>query len=316
MKWVKRGLIFDPQQHKLPVSSVGFAQSPQALVLEDRVRVYFSTRERDSTGKYLSHVAFADFDRSMRETIAVSRERVIELGGLGCFDEHGIFPFSVFRDGSRIVAYTTGWNRKVSVSADAAIGLAISHDDGATFERLGTGPVMASALNEPFLVGDAFVLKRDAIYHMWYIFGLQWKAESADVPPDRVYKIASAHSADGVLWNRDGKCIIPDRLGSDECQALPTVFFRDGRYHMYFCYRASHGFRDDSEKGYRIGYASSVDMANWERDDTKAGITVSKEGWDSRMQCYPHVFECNGVTYMLYNGNEFGRYGFGLAVLE
>jgi hypothetical protein len=33
------------------------------------------------------------------------------------------------------------------------------------------------------------------------------------------------------------------------------------------------------------------------------------------MQCYPHVFECDGKVYLLYNGNEFGRYGFGLAEL-
>ena len=34
------------------------------------------------------------------------------------------------------------------------------------------------------------------------------------------------------------------------------------------------------------------------------------------MLCYPHAFELRGKVYLLYNGNEFGRYGFGLAVLE
>jgi len=34
------------------------------------------------------------------------------------------------------------------------------------------------------------------------------------------------------------------------------------------------------------------------------------------MMCYPHVFTCDGAAYMLYNGNRFGREGFGLAVLE
>jgi hypothetical protein len=37
--------------------------------------------------------------------------------------------------------------------------------------------------------------------------------------------------------------------------------------------------------------------------------------WDADMQCYPHAFECDGSVYLLYNGNEFGRYGFGLAKL-
>lgn len=316
MKWIKLGKIFDPAEHELPLDSVGFAQSPQALVLDDRVRIYFSTRERDQSGKYLSHVAFVDFDQRMQRILDVSRRKVIGLGGLGCFDEHGIFPINVLKDGDRVLAYTTGWNRRVSVSADAAIGLAISHDQGLTFERYGSGPIMAAALNEPFLVGDAFVARYGGVYHMWYIFGLRWIRQSEEAPLDRVYKIAHASSTDGINWRRDGRLIIPDTLNADECQALPTVIHLDGRYHMYFCYREAHGFRDQRGKGYRIGYAWSEDLQNWTRADEQAGIDVSAEGWDAQMQCYPHVFECENRVYLLYNGNEFGRHGFGLAVLE
>jgi hypothetical protein len=316
MKWLKRGLIFDPTQYALPLASVGFAQSPQALVLADRVRVYFSTRERDAAGKYLSHVAFVDFDRGMRRVLGVNREPVIGLGGLGCFDEHGIFPMHVFDDGNRLLAYTTGWNRKASVSADAAIGLAISNDRGLSFQRHGTGPVMAATLHEPFLVGDAFVLKADGIYRMWYIFGQRWLPPAESASPDRVYKIAHALSHDGIEWRRDGRAIVPDRLNADECQALPTVIRIGRRHHMFFCYREARGFRERPSAGYRIGYAWSDDLLGWTRDDAQAGIDVSPEGWDSQMQCYPNVFECDGSVYMLYNGNEFGRHGFGLALLE
>jgi hypothetical protein len=316
MKWLKLGKVFDPTEHLLPNNCLDFAQSPQTLVMSDRVRVYFSTRETDSTGKYLSHVAFVDFARDMHALLAVSTHSVISLGGLGCFDEHGIFPFNVLRDGNRVLAYTTGWNRKVSVSIDTSIGLAISHDGGLTFDRVGTGPVMAASLHEPFLISDAFVGLYEGIYHMWYIFGTKWERFVETDPPERVYKIAHAVSGDGLHWRRDGRQIIPDRLNADECQALPTVFFRDGRHHMHFCYRQPHGFRSESRNAYRIGYAYSDDMTVWTRDDGAAGISVSEEGWDSQMQCYPHTFSVDDKVYMLYNGNEFGRFGFGLAVLE
>jgi hypothetical protein len=316
MKWKKLGKLFDPTEHSLPNRCVEFAQSPQTLVLEDRVRVYFSTRERDSVGKYLSHVAYADFSRDMSRLLGVSTETVLPLGSLGCFDEHGIFPINVFKDGDRVLAYTTGWNRKVSVSADAAIGLAISHDDGLSFQRYGTGPVMAATLHEPCLVADAFVQRYGDLFHMWYIYGTKWQKFSETEAPDRVYKIAHATSPDGITWQRDGRQIISDRLNADECQALPTVIQVNGVYHMYFCYRQAYGFRQDSSRGYRLGYARSTDLKNWVRDDSVAGITVSSEGWDSQMQCYPHLFESDGKVYLLYNGNEFGRYGFGLAMLE
>ena len=316
MKWNKIGKVFDPKDHSLVSNCVEFAQSPQALILEDRIRIYFSTRERDSVGKYLSHVAYADYSRDMRLLLGVSRHVVLPLGGLGCFDEHGIFPINIFDDGKRVLAYTTGWNRKVSVSVDASIGLAISYNNGQTFERFGNGPLLSASLYEPFLVADAFVQRFQDIYHMWYIYGIKWQEFEGNKQADRVYKIAHATSKDGFTWHRDGRQIISDRLNVDECQALPTVIFHNGSYHMYFCYRQAEGFRKNVNRGYRIGYAQSADLENWTRNDALAGVDLSETGWDSEMQCYPHVFECDGKVFLLYNGNEFGRHGFGLAELE
>ena len=90
----------------------------------------------------------------------------------------------------------------------------------------------------------------------------------------------------------------------------------DGRYHMFFCYRQSFDFRQNRDRGYRIGHAWSDDLVNWTREDEDPLLDVTPGDWDADMLCYPHAFECDGKVYLLYNGNEFGRYGFGLAVLE
>ena len=318
MNWKKLGKIFDPTQHILPNNCVQFAQSPQALVFDDFVRIYFSTRSLDkSAGKYLSHIAFVDMQKNLRDVIRVSDKTVIPLGELGCFDEHGIFPMSVMRYGNVIYGYTCGWNRRVSVSVDTAIGLAISRDNGLTFQRIGNGPVLAASLHEPCLVGDGFVKVIGDVFHMWYIFGIGWKKFSMDTAPDRTYKIGHAVSSDGINWvKEEARQIIADRLDADESQALPTVIGINGRYHMFFCYRQSSDFRKNKDRGYRIGHAYSDDLANWVRDDEHPHLDITNGGWDSEMLCYPHVFECDGKTYLLYNGNEFGRYGFGLAALE
>lgn len=318
MKWRKIGHIFDPASHRLPSGCTQFAQSPQTLVFDDFVRIYFSTRSVDpKNGKYLSHVAFVDMRKNLRDIIAVSDKAVIPLGELGCFDEHGIFPINVVRDGDRILAYTTGWNRRVSVSVDTGIGLAISQDDGQTFQRVGHGPVLAASLHEPCLVGDGFVKIIGGVYHMWYIFGTGWKRFALDAAPDRTYKIAHATSTDGVQWDKqEATPIIADRLGSDESQALPTVVGIGDRHHMFFCYRESFDFRSAKGRGYRIGHAWSDNLNTWTRDDENPVLAGTPGEWDSDMQCYPHVFECDGMVYLLYNGNEFGRAGFGLALLE
>lgn len=317
MRWHKLGHIFDPTGFSLPNGCTEFAQSPQALVFDDFVRIYFSTRARDAGGKYLSHVAFVDMDKNLRDILRVSDRTVVPLGGLGCFDEHGIFPINVVRHGKSVLAYTSGWSRRVSVSVETGIGLAISEDNGETFRKLGTGPVLTASLHEPFLVVDGFVKIIDGRFHMWYIRGTGWQHFSPNNAPDRIYKIGHATSADGIEWIKDeGSQLIADRLGEQESQALPCVVEIDGAYHMFFCYRQSFDFRSNRDRAYRIGHARSADLTTWVRDDDAIPLPTATGEWDSDMQCYPHAFACDGKTYLLYNGNEFGRYGFGLAVLE
>lgn len=318
MKWRKLGRIFDPTRFKLPNDCTQFAQSPQVIIFDDFVRIYFSTRSLDSSnGKYLSHIAFVDMKKDFRDIIAVSGHTVIELGKLGCFDEHGIFPMNVVRHGDLIYGYTSGVNRRLSVPADGSIGLAISRDNGFTFQRIGDGPVLSASLHEPCLVVDPFVKIYRDVFHMWYVFGIGWKKLTTDALPDRIYKIGHAISHDGINWiKEEAKQVIENRLGADECQALPTVIEISSRNHMFFCYRQSSDFRKNRDRSYRIGHAYSDDLVNWTRDDESMAIDVTEGDWDSDMLCYPHLFECDGNVCMLYNGNEFGRYGFGLAVLD
>jgi hypothetical protein len=317
MKWKKAGLIFDLNQITLPFAGAGFAQSPQTLVLNDRIRIYFSTRKLEpQTGKFLSEIAFVDFDKDFKEILGLSQETVIELGELGCFDEHGIFPISILAHQEKIFAYTCGWSRRVSVSVETSTGFAESKNNGLSFNKLGLGPVLSSSLKEPMLVGDSFVRVYDGLFHMWYIFGQRWLEANENEPPARVYKIAHAVSKDGFNWQKEeGVQIISDILNVDECQALPTVIKIGERYHMYFCFRQATDFRKNAQRGYRLGYAWSTNLVNWQRDDENAGISISESGWDGEMMCYPHIFEANGKVYLLYNGNEFGKHGFGMAEL-
>jgi hypothetical protein len=317
MNWKKKGLIFDPKQHKLNNGCDQFAQSPQTLLFDDFVRIYFSTRKRDTvTGKYLSYISFVDFDPDLRNVINIAQHSVIELGELGTFDEHGIFPINILHHKDKIYAYTCGWSRRRSVSVETSTGLAISNDNGLTFKKVGSGPILTSSLFEPMLVGDSFVKVYNDKFYMWYIFGQRW-LEASDLEPERVYKIAQATSEDGINWTKnDGKAIISDVLNIDECQALPTVTKIGQRYHMFFCFREATDFRKNKERSYKLGYAWSDDLISWKRDDRNSGIKLSKQGWDSEMMCYPHIFQYRNKVYLLYNGNEFGRHGFGLAELE
>jgi hypothetical protein len=84
---------------------------------------------------------------------------------------------------------------------------------------------------------------------------------------------------------------------------------------MWYCFRGSYGFREGGDT-YRIGYAVSQDLMNWERRDDAAGISVSSQGWDDQMIAYPAVIRVRDSYYMFYNGNSFGKEGFGYAKLK
>ena len=312
---MKLGQVFDPTIMSKVEWMKEFAQAPCVLKFDDFIRVYFSCRPApDSNGQYVSRSAYVDLNRkNLFEVLAVSPKPTMDLGGLGAFDEFGTYPTSVIRNGREIWAYYGGWTRCESVPFNVAIGLGVSSDNGRTFTRIGSGPVLSYSRDEPCVISGPKIRRFHDKMYLWYIAGNRWLANSGR--PEPVYRIRMASSADGLNWTRHNKDLIPCRLEDNECQASPDVYFADGRYHMFFCYRYSLDYRNQ-KRGYRIGYAFSDDLLHWTRDDAKAGIDVSPEGWDSEMVSYPHVFELDGAIYMMYLGNQVGRYGFGLARLE
>jgi hypothetical protein len=314
-KWNKLGKVFDPAQVRNIPWLKEFAQAPATLVFENIVRVYFSCRpQADEGGRYVSYSAYVDLNRkNLKEVVAISKAPILNLGSLGTFDEFGTYPISVVRNGAEVWAYYGGWTRCESVPFNVAIGGAKSINNGESFQKFGTGPVLSYSPEEPFILSGPKIRRFNNAWQLFYIAGRKWIMDNGK--PEPVYKIRLAISQDGVNWTKHNKDLIPDRIEENEAQASPDVFFCNNKYHMFFCYRYSSNYRG-KENGYRIGYAYSTDMVNWTRDDSKAGIDISTDGWDSEMISYPHVFELDNTIYMFYLGNQVGKNGFGLAKLE
>lgn len=313
--WKKLGKIFTPQEITNRVWLKEFAQAPATLIFDTFVRVYFSCRPpADKNGQYVSYSAYVDLDRTnLFNIIHVSEEPILSLGNLGEFDEFGTYPVSVIRHNNDIRAYYAGWTRCESVPFNVAIGCAVSNDEGKTFNKLGSGPILSYTPDEPFVLSGPKIRRFNNQWVLFYIAGCKWKIVEGRAEP--VYKIRLAISEDGLHWNKLNKNLIESRIEEDEAQASPDVFYANGKYHMFFCYRYSSHYRG-KQNGYRIGYAHSTNLIDWVRDDTKAGIDVSEKGWDAEMISYPHVFEIDNAIYMAYLGNQVGREGFGLARLD
>ncbi|WP_146255369.1 hypothetical protein [Azospirillum sp. TSA6c] len=312
-RWQKRGQVFDPGAAGMWM--FGYAQNPFAVVLEDRVRVYFNTRPPpDEQGNFVARISFVDLERgNLNRVLYVHDRPVLPLGGRGEFDEFGTMASSIVpgRERGEFWMYYVGWTRMTSVPFNWAIGVARSGDGGLTFERIGRGPVIGPTRNEPFLQACPAVYPRPGGFRAWYGSGITWLEHEAEP----IYRIFHATSEDGLEWSRDGVPVIPPRV-DDECQTSPNVFAFDNALYMYFSYRYGTDFRRP-ERGYRIGCARSIDNgASWQRVDELSGLELSSSGWDSEMVCYPCVIRIDDQLVMFYCGNYFGRNGFGYAVLN
>jgi hypothetical protein len=277
--------------------------------LDDRTwRVYYSTRDAQNRSR-TSFVELAA-DEPSRVTYVHDRP-VMELGELGAFDDSGVMPSWVVTVGATKYLYYTGWTARVSVPYHNAIGLAVSHDGGRTFERAWAGPVFGPTHDEPHFTGTACVLVENGVFRNWYLSCVGWARVGDKVEPR--YDLKYAESRDGVVWQRGARVAIGLASPAEGGLVRASVLKRNGGYSMWYSRRGTSDYRTDRAQSYRMGYAESPDGVTWTRLDEQAGLDVSDAGWDAEMVAYPHVLEHTGGLRMFYNGNGFGRSGFGWA---
>ncbi len=303
-KWKKLGLIFNPNKKYNWMYS--HAQLPVFdHVKDDIYRVYFASRTKEQR----SHIAYVEIEiTNPTNILKVSTEPILKPGPIGFFDEHGVYPSSIVNHNGKKYLYYIGWNQgNRQPLFYANIGLAISEDNGETFHRYSTVPVMSRSEYDPCLVTSPNVFIDDDTWKMTYVSGFKW--EEVDNKLKSYYHIKYAESKNGIDWTRNGNVAIDFQDETESNIARSSVIKDNGIYKMWYSYIA-RGLP------YRIGYAESKDCINWTRQDENVGINVSGNGFDDTMICYPNVIVHNGKKYMVYNGNNFGYDGFGLAVLE
>jgi hypothetical protein len=305
MRWKKLGHIFCSNGNSDWLYS--HAMIPIAQQVEgDLYRIYFSSRDVHNRG----HGGYLEVDmRAPLQVLRVSEKPVLQPGELGCFDDSGALPNSIVRVGQRTLLYYTGINLGVTVKIRNSIGLAEWNSETAQFERCFKGPIIDRTRELPHFVATPEVHYENNRYRAWFTSCTGWKMEAGE--PKHYYRLEYAESRDGVDWKRDGTVAIDFQDVHEYALGVPRVLKDQAGYKMWFCSRATKDCPT-----YRIRFATSEDGISWQRRDGEVGIDVSESGWDSQMICYPYVFDHAGQRYMLYNGNHYGKTGFGLAVLE
>lgn len=308
MTWVKMGRLF--ASRGLYTWNKTHAQLPVADIVDGKIiRIYYASR--NSAGQSLT--SYIEVDAECPSEILYEHNRpILELGKLGAFDESGIMPTCVVNIKDRKYLYYIGWSLKKTVPYQNSVGLAMSTDGGRSFKKFSDGPVVGINHIDPYFTGTFFVFNEKDYYRAYYLSCIKW--EILGGRPEPLYVLKYAESENGITWERTGKVAI-GLAGQEEGGVVSAAVLRDGtRYKMWFGRRGKFDYRTNTNNAYRIGYAEAEDGLNWTRMDALAGIDVSSEGWDSEMISYPYVLRVADRLYMFYNGNGFGKTGFGYAV--
>jgi hypothetical protein len=301
--WKKLGQIYNPNESAQHPKLTSHAANPLPVHLKgDVYRVFFSGRDVSNR----SSVGAVDIDLHQRKVVKKHHNPFFEHGRMGSFFADGVSIGNVYSvDGIRYMLFM-GWQSPEKGHWRGDIGRLILTPE-LTLQLDSLDPFIGCNETDPISLSYPWVQALPSGgYNMWYGSTLTWDAGNGEM----LHVIHHASSNDGTQWHRSGLAV-PYELGHAQAFSRPTVIQNpESDFEMWFSYRSGTG-----EK-YRIGYANSKDGMNWKLDLDNVGITVSDNGWDSEMIEYPFVFDHDGRRFMLYNGNDFGKTGFGLAVSD
>lgn len=303
--WRRVGLVYTPSGDLW--WSKTHASVPTVVTKQDkRVGVIFNTRDQDNHTRpaYLEMIIEDDYYR----VIEIRRRPLLELGAVGLFDDSGIWIQSIVElENKWGYFYYNGWHKGVTVPYYTFVGMAEGSINKLVLRKR-RAPILDRNEIDPYGTSGPWVFRESRNYwRMYYISIVDYRPY--DGKYTYYYHIKYAESEDGINWDRKGIVAIDFKYPGETRIARPVVIKEDGMYKMWYCYAIGHG-------GYRIGYAESEDGVNWVRKDNELRFIGERGEWEREMMAYPYVFEHHGRKYMLYNGNGYGRTGFGLAVLE
>ncbi|MCD4756692.1 MAG: hypothetical protein K8R39_00290 [Arcobacteraceae bacterium] len=315
MNWQKKGKILSAENQFDWMAT--YTSPLTGFFVDDKIyRLYFSTRKKpDVNGNFISQIGVVDLDiNNPSNIIKLYDTSLLNTGNVGTFDENGTMVAEIVEFDDKIYMYYMGWQRGSNVPYYITVGLAISDDNGLSFKKYSEGPIIGISKDVPYGVGNISIhIDNDKNWHMWYTSYTGWEEENSIYNPTYVIKYAT--SMNGLDWEYpDITCIDINHV--QENLATPSVLKIDNKYHMWYSVRDSFSQDGGSKGGYRIGYAQSLDKINWIRRDDEVGINQSEKGWDSTMICYPHVVSHQDKFIMFYCGNNYGRDGFGYAIIE
>jgi hypothetical protein len=296
--WAKGGLILATAAE---MRARSHAMLPTPYLSGDHLEVYFAACDDGMRGRIYAVDLAGGFPvpRIARET-----RLVLDLGKPGDFDCDGVNPCQVVARGDDIFLYYIGWQRvSEAVPYRLFVGLAVSRDRGTTYTRVSRNPILPSVRGEEYFRTAAHIYQTPSGWAALYIGGNEF-IDGKDGKRLPVYCLRRAISEDGITWPGPGEpLLLPDRARGEIGFGRPWLWHdRQGKPVLMISAR--------TETGYSL-IEVGFDAEN--RLRRRSLIEPSAAGWDCEMTCFAAACAGQEQEWLFYNGNGFGRSGFGIA---
>jgi predicted GH43/DUF377 family glycosyl hydrolase len=302
-KFHRLGLVPFPKE-QIDWADNSLLQPTPILIDDETIRVFCGMRDKDGVGK----IGYLDLSAADPTHIkSVSKTPVLEPGLDGRFDDNGVVPCVVIKVGDEYRIYYAGYQLGTKVRFTSFCGLAVS-SDGTHFERYRQTPILDRTHEEPlFRVIHSMVPDPNSEgFLLWYGGGGGFAQSSQKTLP--VYNIRHMRTEDGLTFPGSGELAV-DIQGDEYRIGRPYVVKTNDGYIMFYGYGSE-------DRPYNLGMAVSSDGRNWIRQDDALSLSGEEGAWENEMRAYPAFIKTKYGHYFFYNGNNYGRDGFGCCRVE
>lgn len=305
MKIIFRENIFNPGVIGKKWAYSSFLTPTPIRIDETKIRVFGGIRDQDG----VSRIGWVDISaKDPNLVLDYSQLPSMSNGCPGHFDDNGVILGDVVYLNDELYLYYVGFQLVKNVKFLAFSGLAKSSDMGKSFTRLKSTPILDRCDKEEYIRAIHSAHYSQNIFSFFYAAGGSWEIIDGKQFPRYFIRQFKSEKIDASSPTQFRDILLNN---PNEYRVGRPRYYKQNDFEMVLFTRGTlHG---DYTPGVLLSYDHGE---NWVRKDNLFPLALNPTGFDSRHLCYPTLLEVDGQTWIFYNGNDMGKDGLCLAIVD
>ena len=293
--------------NKVYRKKIHYAQLPTIFDDGKNFHCFFSDRSRHKNNSFIRYMIL---DHKFNE-VFYQNKPFYQPNRIGFFDSHGAMPNQVIKLKNQYYLTYNGWNALVDHYLNSVGLIKLNLNRGKfSYEAALENPFLGRNFDNPSSAVVPWVYFYRNQFNVYYIGTDKWKKVNNKYQPLYYIKFAKGSNLYN-LKTLNHKLLID--IYDEEVYSRPTIISYKDKLIMAFCSRKIRDFRDGINS-YKIQFATA-NRKNliWKR---KEYLFSPNLDWCNKQTSYPFFLKKNDIFYMFFNGNGFGKSGFGVATFH